>query len=81
MQHKTPAKERLSFKHCKNKKNKLFSIWGVSQKYLIHKMCMGFPRSFHNTSFSVSYPELGWGGWGLGMVVVQYVGRVIHVIY
>lgn len=35
MQHKTLTKENLNVKHCNDKKNKLISIWGILQKYLI----------------------------------------------
>lgn len=52
MQHKILAKERLNFKHCKDKKNKLTSIKGILQKYLIYKVYMGFPISFYNMTFS-----------------------------
>lgn len=63
MQHKTLTKENLNVKHCNDKKNKLISIWGILQKYLIYNMHIGLPMSFCNISFSVGYPEVGWGSW------------------
>lgn len=32
------AKGNLNFKHCKDKKNKIISIWEILQKYLIYNL-------------------------------------------
>lgn len=84
MQNKTLTKESLNGKHYNDKKNKLTSIWGILQKYLIYNVCMGLPMSFCNISFSVGYPELGWGrggatyGNGMAYVVREYGKCHIH---
>lgn len=66
------------------KTNKLFFIWGGSQKYWLHEVYMGLPVAFETTTSSGSYPELGSGkpgALGNGRTVGRVAGgRVTDVI-